>query len=45
MQDGNAEPEKLVEDDGEVENIATNFKFIPWPNVANAFPTPLVIDR
>jgi len=34
----------LVEDDGELENISTNFKFVPWENIANSFPNPLQID-
>jgi 3-phytase len=44
VQDGDNEPRVLVEDDGELENIATSFKFVPWQNVANAFPTPLIVD-
>jgi 3-phytase len=44
VQDGDDDPKVLVEDDGELENIATSFKFVPWENVAQAFPTPLVID-
>jgi hypothetical protein len=31
-------------DDGELENIATSFKFVPWQSVAGAFPSPLVVD-
>ena len=34
----------LVEDEGELENIATSFKFVPWQSVAGAFPSPLVVD-
>ena len=44
MQDGDNEPQVLVEDDGELENIASNFKFVPWQSVAVAFPTPLIVD-
>ncbi|YAF94152.1 MAG: phytase [Nodularia sp. CChRGM 3473] len=43
-QDGNNDPAKLVEDDGELENVNTNFKFVPWENIAHAFPNPLNID-
>ncbi|MBD2199935.1 MULTISPECIES: 5'/3'-nucleotidase SurE [Calothrix] len=43
-QDGSNEPAKLVEDDGEFENINSNFKLVPWENIANALPTPLKID-
>lgn len=43
-QDGNNDPAKLVEDDGELENVNANFKFVPWENIAHAFPNPLNID-
>jgi myo-inositol-hexaphosphate 3-phosphohydrolase len=43
-QDGSNDPAVLVEDDGELENVSTNFKFVPWENIANAFPTALQID-
>ncbi len=43
-QDGNNLPARLVEDDGEFENVNTNFKLVPWENIAYAFPTPLVLD-
>jgi glycerophosphoryl diester phosphodiesterase len=39
-QDGDNEPAKIV--DGE--NVKTNFKLVPWENIANALPTPLNID-
>jgi myo-inositol-hexaphosphate 3-phosphohydrolase len=44
VQDGDNEPRVLVEDEGELENIASNFKYIPWQSVASAFPAPLVVD-
>jgi hypothetical protein len=44
VQDGANDPQVVVEDDGELENISTNFKFIPWEHVAAAFPVPLSID-
>jgi myo-inositol-hexaphosphate 3-phosphohydrolase len=44
VQDGDNEPRVLVEDDGEIENIASDFKFIPWQSVARAFPSPLIVD-
>nr|WP_322657642.1 phytase [Dendronalium sp. ChiSLP03b]MDZ8203938.1 phytase [Dendronalium sp. ChiSLP03b] len=39
-QDGDNEPAKIA--DGE--NINSNFKLVPWENIANAFSTPLTID-
>ncbi|MEB3310093.1 MAG: phytase [Snowella sp.] len=44
VQDGANEPQNVVKNDDELENNATNFKFIPWESVANAFQTPLLID-
>jgi len=44
VQDGSNDPAVVVNDDGEIENISSNFKFVPWENVANAFPNPLEID-
>ncbi|WP_236721355.1 phytase, partial [Trichormus sp. NMC-1] len=43
-QDGNNDPVKLVEDDGEIENVNSNFKFVPWENIANTLPDILKID-
>ncbi len=43
-QDGFNDPAVLVDDDGELENISNNFKFVPWENIANALSTPLQID-
>lgn len=43
-QDGSNDPAVLVDDDGELENISTNFKLVPWEAIAHAFPTPLQID-
>jgi myo-inositol-hexaphosphate 3-phosphohydrolase/phosphodiesterase/alkaline phosphatase D-like protein len=39
-QDGNNEPAKTING----ENVNSNFKFVPWENIANAFPTALAID-
>jgi 3-phytase len=39
-QDGSNNPAKIV--DGE--NISSNFKLVPFENIANTFPTPLTID-
>ena len=44
VQDGANDPQNVVENDDELENNATNFKFIPWESVANAFDTPLIVD-
>ncbi|BAZ40618.1 phytase [Calothrix sp. NIES-4101] len=43
-QDGSNEPAKLVSDGDETENINSNFKLVPWENIANTFSTPLNID-
>ncbi|MDZ8088871.1 MAG: phytase [Nostoc sp. DedQUE12b] len=43
-QDGSNEPAKIVSDEGEEENISSNFKLVPWENIANAFPNTLNID-
>ncbi|MBE8967541.1 phytase [Nostocales cyanobacterium LEGE 12452] len=43
-QDGSNEPAKIVSDEGEEENISSNFKLVPWENIANAFPNSLNID-
>lgn len=47
VQDGANEPEAVSQDpeDGEIQNFNTNFKLIPWENVANTFEEPLKIDR
>jgi myo-inositol-hexaphosphate 3-phosphohydrolase/phosphodiesterase/alkaline phosphatase D-like protein len=39
-QDGSNLPARILEG----ENINTNFKFVPWENIASAFPNPLNID-
>lgn len=44
VQDGHNVPLFPVEDDDEIENANTNFKFVPWENVARAFDPPLMID-
>lgn len=44
VQDGANDPQVVVQDDEELENISTNFKFVPWEEVATAFPIPLRID-
>jgi 3-phytase len=43
--DGQNEPFVEVEDDeGVLENVSTNFKYLDWAQVANAFNPPLKID-
>jgi len=37
-------PSFAIEDEGELTNVSGNFKFVPWKNVASAFPVPLDID-
>ncbi len=44
VQDGANDPQSAVEDEEELENNSTNFKFVPWDSIANAFPNPLDID-
>ncbi|NJL47554.1 MAG: phytase, partial [Leptolyngbyaceae cyanobacterium SM2_5_2] len=44
LQDGANDPQNPVQDDEQLENNSTNFKFVPWDSVANAFPNPLQID-
>jgi 3-phytase/alkaline phosphatase D len=44
VQDGSNEPAVVVNDGEEVENVSSNFKFVPWENVANGFPNPLAVD-
>jgi myo-inositol-hexaphosphate 3-phosphohydrolase/phosphodiesterase/alkaline phosphatase D-like protein len=39
-QDGSNDPAKIVNG----ENISSNFKFVPFENIANTFTTPLTID-
>lgn len=43
-QDGANDPQVVAVDEEELENRSTNFKFIPWENIATAFPEALVID-
>ncbi len=42
--DGNQVAQLLLEDDDELENISSNFKLVPWQNVARKFSPPLLID-
>lgn len=44
VQDGANDPQNAVPEGGQLENNSTNFKFVPWDEVANAFPGPLLID-
>ena len=44
VQDGANDPQVAVEDDEELENASTNFKFVPWENVAAAIPSGLAIE-
>lgn len=46
VHDGSNEPAvvSLDDDEEEVQNLSTNFKFIDWADVANSFDTPLDID-
>mgnify|MGYP001038765720 CR=1 FL=1 len=44
VHDGANDPLSVVQDEEELENNSTNFKFVPWESVANAFPESLIID-
>ncbi|MDY7020327.1 MAG: phytase, partial [Cyanobacteriota bacterium] len=44
VHDGANDPQSVVQDEEELENNSTNFKYVPWESVANAFPDPLLID-
>ena len=44
VQDGANDPQNTVEDDEELENNSTNFKFVDWAAVATAFEAALDID-
>ncbi|MEB3119729.1 MAG: phytase, partial [Snowella sp.] len=44
VQDGANNPQNTVENGDELENNNTNFKFVRWDDVANAFDTPLIVD-
>jgi 5'/3'-nucleotidase SurE len=44
LQDGANDPQNVAEDDEELENNSTNFKFVSWDAVAGAFENPLDID-
>jgi 3-phytase/alkaline phosphatase D len=44
VQDGANDPQHVVQDEEELENNSTNFKFVPWEHVATAFDPPLIID-
>ena len=43
-QDGANDPQNVVEDDEELENNSTNFKFVDWAEVAGGFVDALDID-
>lgn len=44
LQDGANDPQNVAEDEEELENNSTNFKFVPWESVATSFDNPLDID-
>jgi len=44
LQDGANDPQNVVEDDEELENNSTNFKFVDWAEVAASFDFPLDVD-
>lgn len=45
VHDGSNDPAVLVDDEGELENVSTNFKFVAWEDVARSFsPAGLVED-
>lgn len=44
LQDGANDPQNVAEDDEELENNSTNFKYVDWADVAASFDVPLVVD-
>jgi len=44
VQDGANDPQNVIEDGEQLENNSTNFKFVDWAVVANAFEVALDID-
>ncbi len=44
VQDGANDPQFVVEDEEELENASTNFKFVDWEQVASSFENPLQIN-
>jgi len=44
VQDGANDPQNPVPDEEELENNSTNFKFVPWNDIANRFDPLLGID-
>ncbi len=44
LQDGANDPQFVVEDEEELENASTNFKFVDWQQVASSFENSLTID-
>ncbi len=44
LQDGANDPQNVTEDEEQLENNSTNFKFVPWDSVANSFTNTLDID-
>ncbi|NJK36057.1 MAG: phytase [Oscillatoriales cyanobacterium SM2_2_1] len=45
VHDGNETPGFTINDDGEIENAATNFKYVPWQNVAGTFTPPSTLPN
>ena len=43
VQDGANDHQNVVQEDEELENNSTNFKFVPWQNVAKAFTERLIV--
>ncbi|MEB3211665.1 MAG: phytase, partial [Leptolyngbyaceae bacterium] len=44
LQDGANDPQNVAEDDEELENNSTNFKFVDWAEVAASFGIPLDVN-
>lgn len=44
VQDGQNFPPILGDNDGEIENVNTNFKFVRWDVLAKVFPGGLIVD-
>lgn len=44
VQDGANSPQNVVQDEEELENNSTNFKFVPWESVVNTLPDFLEVN-
>jgi 3-phytase/alkaline phosphatase D len=45
VHDGNERPDVVKNNNGEIENVATSFKYVPWQNVAGTFVPPSTLPN